>query len=91
MTLTAALDHSPTRPDWRCSACLNEWPCEDAKLRLAAIYASAPTALIIYLAKRQLEAIDDATLNPRSGIKCINSLRRRFVEWTDSPEYRISA
>lgn len=91
MTLTVDLEHAPDRPGWGCSACPDEWPCEGAKRQLADLYATDPIALIIYLAERQWEAIDDATFHPDSAIKSVSRLRERFVGWTDAPRYGITS
>lgn len=80
------LEHTPTRPGWWCAACGDDWPCAVAKVQLAEQFAGARSALVIYLAVCQWEAIDDATLSPRGGIRIVNNMRERFVGWTDALE-----
>jgi hypothetical protein len=74
-------EHTPTRPGWRCAACLEQWPCPPAKTDLAEEYRGQLTALRIYIAGQLWNAIDDAMLTDLGPSPC--GLRERFLDWVD--------
>ncbi len=86
-TVITETEHTPTRPGWWCAMCGADWPCAPAKVELAEKYINDNAALKLYLAQRQWEAIDDATLSP-DGIKIIKQMRERFLGWADALGYK---
>lgn len=73
--------HLPLRPLWLCRTCGQPWPCGQAKLDLLASYQDSRSNLLIYLAGRLHEAIDDLhRLNP-STTGDVRDLFDRFLGW----------
>ena len=73
--MVADNEHRAARPSWRCLTDGGEWPCAEARARLAAAFGDRDE-LSRQMARLQATAADDLTLaNPAS-------LHRRFVKWT---------
>ncbi|QGN46653.1 flavin reductase [Micromonospora sp. WMMD558] len=72
------VEHLPSRPTWRCSACGIAWPCSPAKLRLLGEYRNDRTALLIYLATLKTEAAEHLV---EFGGTLPNNLADRFIYW----------
>jgi hypothetical protein len=72
--------HTPTRPQWGCAGCAQEWPCESARRRLLATFQGAPVSLSLLLAARLAAAAEDLRQEP-AGL-----LHRRFVGWVREPK-----
>lgn len=72
----SSAEHIPERPTWRCGACGREWPCANARAVLGAEFVTCRTALLVYLAICQVDAIRD--LSP-GGLP--PDLYGRFIGW----------
>jgi hypothetical protein len=69
------LDHQPSRPDWNCKGCENEWPCDAYKAALRAEPNEYRWQHIMMLATYAQEFVSD-----RPDSREVDALRR-FVTW----------
>lgn len=78
----AGSPHLPLRPHWRCPACDGYWPCASAQTALLAEFRGSRLSLIVYLAGRLHDAIDDFSANPAGQVP---DLYGRFLGWASQP------
>ena len=70
-------EHLPERPAWDCDKCGQTWPCANAKANLLQEYLGNRTSLLVYLAMRHWEAIEDfAASGPIPA-----DTHERFLAW----------
>jgi hypothetical protein len=80
--VSTTLSHLPQRPDWRCLACQEEWPCLGARADLLTEYADARPSLGMYLAAHMMDAVLDL------GRPLDAELYDRFLAWVRPREPR---
>lgn len=68
--------HTPTRPQWKCEGCGEDWPCQSARDALVAEYSDDRVALAVRLAG------DLHTAAGEIAGATSSDLYRRFVQWT---------
>jgi hypothetical protein len=69
--------HLPTRPDWTCAGCGDDWPCFERQARLHIRYQHNRAALRSHLGRYEAVAAADLTdLTPEE-------LRTRFLGWVE--------
>lgn len=71
--------HAPTRPDWTCTACGDEWPCRTRKRQLTELFQDNTVGLINYLTPYLADANMD--LRELTTVK----LAKRFLGWCAKP------
>lgn len=74
-------EHLADPTSWRCRTCAQEWPCPDARRRLADEYRNDRVALGVYMARCWIAAENDLAAltgnRPDAG-----DLYVRFIFWT---------
>lgn len=71
--------HAPSRPDWSCRACGQEWPCTIRKRQLKYLYQGNPVRL-----GNQLRSLLDQARDELPALT-EEELTERFVTWSDRP------
>lgn len=71
--------HTPSRPDWSCTACRQEWPCILRKRQLKYLYQGNPVEL-----GNQLRSLPERA-RPELPALSEEALADRFVGWSNRP------
>ena len=71
-------NHAAQRPSWDCEACLQPWPCANAKELLLNEFIGYPSVLTIYMSAQLCEAVLDLTAH---GAEAPLDLFDRFMSW----------
>ena len=71
-------NHAAQRPSWDCEACLQPWPCANAKELLLNEFSGYPSVLTIYMSAQLCEAVLDLTAH---GAEAPLDLFDRFMSW----------
>lgn len=71
-------NHATQRPSWDCEACLQPWPCANAKELLLEEFSGYPSVLAIYMSAQLCEAMLDLTAH---GSDAPPDLFDRFMSW----------
>ena len=71
--------HAPEYPSWDCGACLQPWPCANAKTLLFGEFHEFPAVLAVYMSAQMGNAVLDLTAD---GSPPPPDLYDRFLAWT---------
>ena len=71
--------HAPEYPSWECGACLQPWPCANAKTLLFGEFHDFPAVLAVYMSAQMGNAVLDLTAD---GSPPPPDLYDRFLAWT---------
>ncbi|SDY93687.1 hypothetical protein SAMN05444365_104222 [Micromonospora pattaloongensis] len=71
--------HAPSRPDWACTVCGDEWPCPTRKRQLVELFGGNVRALVGYLRPYLVVA------NTELGRLSTRQVVERFIGWCARP------
>lgn len=69
--------HAPSRPDWSCTACGDEWPCPTRKRQLVELFPGNVRGLVGYMTPYLVDA------NVELSHLSTTQVTERFVGWCE--------